>query len=60
MQLHTYLTFDGDCRKAFDFYHRHLGGEISSMMTWGDGPMAEHAAPKIRDKIMPACGSATT
>lgn len=55
MQLHTYLKFDGDCREAFEFYHRHLGGKITAMMTWKDGPMADQASPEIHDKIMHAC-----
>lgn len=55
MQLNPYLSFDGDCRKAFEFYRQHLGGEIVTMMTWGEGPMAEQADPGIHDRIMHAC-----
>ena len=28
MALSTYLTFDGNCREAFDFYRSVFGGEF--------------------------------
>ncbi|MEO7586641.1 MAG: VOC family protein [Arachnia sp.] len=34
--LNPYLQFDGNTREAMDFYHRVLGGELSSM-TFGEG-----------------------
>lgn len=52
MQLNTYLTFDGQCEAAFRFYEQCLGGRIETMMTHGESPMAEQAAPEWRDKIM--------
>lgn len=55
MQLHTHLSFDGNCREAFEFYQRHLGGEITAMMTWADAPFADEVAPAIHDRIMHAC-----
>lgn len=55
MQLHTHLSFDGNCREAIEFYHQQLGGEVAAMMTWGDGPMADRASPEIHDRIMHAC-----
>ena len=38
MSFNVYLTFDGKCREAFDFYRSVLGGEFSAFMTFGDGP----------------------
>ena len=38
MSFNAYLTFDGNCREAFDFYRSVLGGEFSVIMTFGDGP----------------------
>ena len=54
MQLNIYLSFDGDCREAFGFYQRQLGGEIQAMMTWGESPMADQVPEGSRDLIMHA------
>lgn len=55
MQLHTHLSFDGNCREAFEFYQRELGGEITAMMSWAEAPFADQVAPEIHDGIMHAC-----
>jgi PhnB protein len=54
MKIHSYLTFHGNCREAFTFYQNTLGGEISSMMTHGNSPMAEQVGPDGREAIMHA------
>ncbi len=36
MKLITYLSFDGRCREAFEFYARVLGGEIVAMVSHGE------------------------
>lgn len=33
-----YLTFDGDCEKAIDFYKDALGVEVGNLMRMGDAP----------------------
>ncbi len=38
MSLSTYLTFDGNCREAFDFYRSVFGGEFQSFQTFADAP----------------------
>ena len=38
MSLSTYLTFDGNCRDAFEFYRSVFGGEFESFQTFADGP----------------------
>ena len=38
MQLHTYLSYGGNCEQAFRFYEQHLGGKITMMMTHGQQP----------------------
>ncbi|MBL8238733.1 MAG: VOC family protein [Bryobacterales bacterium] len=38
MKLSPYLNFNGNCRAAFLYYEKHLGGKIQMMMTHGDGP----------------------
>lgn len=53
MKLYTYVNFGGNCREAFRFYERHLGGKITMMMTHGEGPQAQ-AMPDWKDKILHA------
>jgi PhnB protein len=54
MQVNPYLTFDGQCEAAFEFYAKVLGGKIETMMTYGSSPMAEQTPPGWRNKIMHA------
>ncbi len=51
MRLNPYLTFNGQCEAAFNFYEKCLGGKIVMMMTHGDSPMAEQTPPNWRKKI---------
>ena len=44
-RIDTYLTFNGNCREAMNFYRDCLGGELS-LQTVGDSPMAG-ALPEI-------------
>jgi PhnB protein len=54
MQLNPHLTFNGDCEAAFKFYQQCLGGNLQTMMTWGDSPMADQVPAALRDKIIHA------
>ena len=38
MKIVTSLSFAGNCREAFEFYARVLGGEITAAMRYGDAP----------------------
>ena len=38
MKLHPYLNYGGNCKEAFQFYEKHLGGKITMMMTHGEQP----------------------
>lgn len=38
MSFTVYLTFDGDCEKAFDFYRSVFGGEFAVKQRFSDGP----------------------
>lgn len=35
---HTYLTFAGNCREAFEFYRSVFGGDFHVFATFGEGP----------------------
>lgn len=40
--IQAYLTFNGNCRQAMEFYATALGGELS-LFTYGEGPGAPPA-----------------
>ncbi len=50
-QLHAYLSFDGNCAEAMQFYAHVLDARIETLMTYGqaqaDMPMAPGAAARI-------------
>ena len=52
MKWNPYLTFNGQCRAAFEFYERCLGGRITFLMTYGESPMAEQTPVEWRGKIL--------
>jgi PhnB protein len=54
MQLSSALNFNGQCEEAFKFYKQCLGGNIQTMMTWGESPMADQVPAELRDKIIHA------
>ena len=38
MKIVTSLSFQGQCREAFEFYAQVLGGRITAAIPYGDGP----------------------
>jgi PhnB protein len=54
MQLNPYLTFDGQCEAAFEFYAQCLGGKIVAMMTHAETPAADQVPLDWRNKIIHA------
>ena len=54
MRISIHLMFDGDCATAFRFYHELLGGELTTLMTFGDSPLAATVEPRYRDRILHA------
>lgn len=58
MQIHAYLAFNGNCQDAFSFYRETLGGEITTMMTFGESPMASEVPSEWHPRIMHAALSA--
>jgi PhnB protein len=50
--LNVYLTFPGTCRQALTFYRDAIGGEIISMQSFGESPVAVEDEQK--DRIMHA------
>jgi PhnB protein len=54
MKLYTYVNYAGNCKEAFHFYEKHLGGKITFMMTHGQGPAANMGPEGWKDAILHA------
>ena len=54
MQLNPHLHFDGQCEAAFRFYQQVFGGEIATMLTYAQSPMADQVPERWRSKILHA------
>jgi PhnB protein len=54
MRLSPYLSFNGQCEEAFNFYEELLGAEIDGMRTHGSSPGAEQLPVEWRKKILHA------
>jgi PhnB protein len=50
-QIHSYLTFSGNCREAMTFYKECLGGELI-LQTIGESPLSEKMPEKMKDCIL--------
>ena len=53
--INPYLSFKGDCKAAFELYHKALGGKIIAMLSYADTPMVEGIPPEDQGKIVHAC-----
>lgn len=51
MKCDIYLSFDGNCEQAMDFYKEVLNGEYQMVMRYADGP-PEYNVPGNEEKIM--------
>ena len=49
--LNPYLTFNGNCREAMNFYKDCLGGELTLMVV-GESPIADQMPPKYKDQVL--------
>ena len=54
MRLYTYLNYGGNCRQAFEFYAKHLGGKITFITTHGELPDASQVPPEWRNAVVHA------
>ena len=54
MRLNTYLNYGGNCRQAFEFYEKHLGGKITMLTTHAEVPDAGKVPPEWRDAVLHA------
>ena len=52
MQINTYLSFNGNCETAFQFYEQHLRGKIGMIHRYGESPMADQCPPSAAQLII--------
>lgn len=52
MSLSTYLTFDGNCREAFEFYRSVFGTEFVVLTTFAEAPEDMEVPEAHKDKVM--------
>ncbi|WP_374274093.1 VOC family protein [Brevundimonas sp.] len=52
MKIVPSLSFNGQCREAFEFYAQVLGGRITTAMRYADGPPEMQGDPKYNDWLM--------
>jgi PhnB protein len=53
-QLAPYLSFNGNCADAMNFYARVLGGKVDRLVTYGQAGSDMPAPPSHADRIMHA------
>ena len=46
MRIEPYLSFDGNCEAALNFYAEALGGQITGLMRYADSPMNTPELPE--------------
>jgi PhnB protein len=54
MRWNPYLAFNNQCKEAFEFYEKCLGGKIVAMIGYGDTPAKEHMPADTAARIMHA------
>jgi PhnB protein len=52
MKLSPYLSFDGNCETAMNYYKDILGGEITTQMRYSEAPEEMPVPDNMKDKIM--------
>lgn len=54
MQMHPYLSFNGQCEAAFKFYEQCFGGRLGGIFRYAGSPMAEQVPADWQNKVMHA------
>lgn len=52
MQVSPYLSFNGQCEAAFQFYAQCLGGQLGALFRYAGTPLAAQVPPDWQDKVM--------
>ena len=54
MKLYAYVNYGGNCRQAFEFYAKHLGGRITMMTTHGENAGTNNIPPDWKNAVLHA------
>jgi len=54
MPIQPYLTFNGRCEEAIEFYKKALGAEVQMMLRFKESPDQSMIQPGIEEKVMHA------
>ena len=54
MRVNPYLSFDGNCAEAMEFYKECLGGGTLHVKLHRDSPTSRDVEPEMQDKVMHA------
>lgn len=54
MKMNTYVNFPGNCKEALQFYEKHLGGKILTMMSFDEMPEPKKIPPGMEKGILHA------
>lgn len=54
MKVQPYMSFNGRCEEAIEFYRRALGAEVVMLMRYKDSPEPAMAPPGSENKVMHA------
>jgi len=54
MNLQPYLSFEGRCDEAIEFYKKALGAEVKTLMRFKDAPDRSMISPGAENKVMHA------
>jgi PhnB protein len=55
MHVQAYLTFNGRCEEAIEFYKKAIGAKVEMMARFKDAPGDHKCAPGMENHIMHSC-----
>ena len=55
MHVQSYLTFNGRCEEAIEFYKKALGAKVEMMMRFKEAPGDHKCSPGTENNIMHSC-----
>lgn len=54
MQIQPYLSFEGRCDEAIEFYKKAIGAKVDMLMRFKEAPDQSMVTPESKDKVMHA------
>tara|TARA_R110002110_G_scaffold99523_2_gene254365 strand:- start:24 stop:437 length:414 start_codon:yes stop_codon:yes gene_type:complete len=52
MTLNAYLHMNGNCKEAFAYYQKHIGGQITMSMSYADAPDAPDKSAEAQKRVI--------